>query len=128
MRPSCASLCQRWSRATLLLVLAPCLTSGVARAQQVTILHDGAVPQAAYAARRLSAALIERGCRVAPAPAGSDYLISLALRQETLGPEAFAIVPEGRTISVVGGDQRGLIYGALALAEALRNGTPLESI
>ena len=92
MRSSRASLRQRWSRATLLFAMAPCLASGVAWAQQVTILHDEAV-QEAYAARRLSAALVERGYRVAPVPAGSDYLIRLALRREKLGPEAFGILP-----------------------------------
>jgi len=45
-----------------------------------------------------------------------------------LGAEAFAIIPEGTVITVLGGDNRGLIYGALAVAEAVRNGTPLEAV
>jgi hypothetical protein len=105
-----------------------CLTARAAWAQEVTILHDKAVPQAAYAARRLAGALVERGYRVRPERTGYDYLVSLAVHPGRLGPEAFAIIPQGKVITVYGGDHRGMIYGALALAEALRNGTRLERI
>ncbi len=73
-------------------------------------------PQEAYAARKLAAAM----------PAG--YETRLVIRPESLGPEAFSITPEGKTITVAGGDARGLIYGALAVAEKLRNGTRPEDI
>src|SRR5690606_11809902 len=45
-----------------------------------------------------------------------------------LGPEAFQIIAEGRVITVFGGDARGLVYGALALADALRNGSSLADV
>jgi hypothetical protein len=75
-------------------------------------------PQEAYAARKLSAAM----------PARTDYQTRLVIKPDILGPEAFSITPEGKTITVAGGDARGLIYGALALAEKLRNGERVEDI
>src|SRR5688572_19752921 len=97
--------CARWSaggqdgyheagmRSTLLLLI---VVAGVAHAQS---------PQEAYAARKLATAT----------PAG--YETRLVIRPDSLGPEAFSITPEGKTITVAGGDARGAIYGALALAE-----------
>jgi hypothetical protein len=91
-------------RSTLLLLI---VVAGVAHAQS---------PQEAYAARKLATAT----------PAG--YETRLVIRPDSLGPEAFSITPEGKTITVAGGDARGVIYGALALAEKLRSGTRPEDI
>ncbi len=55
-------------------------------------------------------------------------MISLALNLDRLKPETFPITPESKVITVYGGDYRGLIYGAIALAESLGNGTPLTEI
>jgi hypothetical protein len=104
------------------------LLAGLASAQSVTILHEEAVPQAAYAARKLSEALVERGYKLRRERTGYDYLISLAVHPGRLRPEAFSIVPEAKVIAITGGDHRGMIYGALALAEMLRNETRLETI
>ena len=67
-------------------------------------------PQCAYAARRLG-----------ESPASSSQF---ELRVDAaLGPEAFAIdAAKGRVI-IRGGDNRGLVYGALAAREQLLNGT-----
>jgi hypothetical protein len=91
-------------RFTLFLLL---VVAGIAHAQS---------PQEAYAARKLAAAM----------PPG--YETRLVIQPDGLGPEAFSITPEGKTLTVTGGDARGLIYGALALAEKLRNGTRPEDI
>jgi hypothetical protein len=91
-------------RSTLLLLI---VVAGVAHAQS---------PQEAYAARKLATAT----------PAG--YETRLVIRPDSLGPEAFSITPEGKTITVAGGDARGVIYGALALAEKLRSATRPEDI
>ena len=104
------------------------LAAGTAWSQSVTILHDGEVPQAAYAARKLAASLTDRGYTVITDHTGYDYLVSLAVNRHRLGPEAFAIIPQDKVITVYGGDNRGMIYGALALVEQLRNGTRLEDI
>jgi hypothetical protein len=110
-----------WAMCSVLIVTA-------ARAEKVFILHDAASPQAAYAARKLGETLAEQKHTVLAQRAGYDRLISLAVNEHRLGAEAFAIVPEDKVITVYGGDRRGLIYGALALAEMLRNGTPLRDV
>nr|WKN35705.1 hypothetical protein K4G66_25380 [Tunicatimonas sp. TK19036] len=104
------------------------LTAGMIIAQNVSLLYNDSLPQAAYAARKLSEALTQQNFTVKDDHTGYDYLISLATHPVRLKPEAFAIVPEDKIITVYGGDNRGMIYGALALAETLRNGIPLEEI
>ncbi len=104
------------------LLVAPAL------AQKVYIAHDKELPQAAYAARKLGEALAENGYTLHPRGTGYDHLISLAKHPVRLDSEAFQILPEGKVISVYGGDDRGMIYGALALVESLQNGTRLEDV
>ena len=108
--------------------IAVAMLAGEARAERVYVLHDATVPQAAYAARRLGEALASRGHTVLSERAGCERLVSLTVNAHRLGPEAFAIVPEGKVITVRGGDERGMIYGALALAEIVRNGTSLADV
>lgn len=97
-------------------------------AEKVYILHDQDSPQAAYAAGKLSAALEATGETVLPERVGYERLISLGLNRERLGPEQFQIIPEDRIITVLAGDNRGLIYGTFALIETLQNGTPLAEV
>ena len=122
----------RWLQWTAMkpriLVLLACLLAVSLRAERVYVLHDAGVPQAAYAARKLGAELGRQGHVLLAERAGYERLISLAVHRERLAPEAYQIIPEGRVITVYGGDWRGLIYGALALAEALRHGTPLAEV
>lgn len=99
-----------------------------ASAAVVAIAYDESKPQAAYAARKLTSALKEVGHEVTAKRAGYDHLISLAVHRERLAAEAFAIIPEGKIVTIYGGDDRGMIYGALTLAEMLRNGTPLAKV
>jgi len=103
-------------------------TAGTVRAEKVYILHESTVPSAAYAARRLGEALPVRGHEILSERSGYDRLISLAVHPGRLGREAFAIIPEGRLITVYGGDLRGMIYGALALVETVRQGTALGDV
>jgi len=79
-------------------------------------------PQSAYAARRLESALSERGL------ASDSHQVILNIDPARLQAEEFAIDPRGKVITITGGDNRGLIYGALALAEMLRHGTRLEDV
>ena len=113
---------------THLVTMACCLAVGTAWAQNVSILHEEGSPQAAYAARKLSATLVEHGYELSRARIGYDYLVSLAVHPGRLEAEAFSIVSEGKVIAVYGGDNRGMIYGALALAEMVGNGTRLEDV
>ena len=87
-------------------------------AQSVRLLYDHASPQTMYAAQMLTESLAERGYTLQDSP--YDYEISLAVKAGELGSEAYAILPQGKKITVSGGDARGLIYGSLALAEDLR--------
>ncbi|HET9396704.1 MAG TPA: glycoside hydrolase family 20 zincin-like fold domain-containing protein, partial [Nitrospiraceae bacterium] len=113
---------------TIVFALMLCLAAGSAMAQNVALLFEHSVPQAAYAARKLGETLAAQGYRVTQQRSNYDYLISLAEHPEGLSAESFAIVREGKVITIKGGDHRGLIYGALAVAESLRNGTRLETI
>lgn len=111
-----------------ILALLVCLLSVSLRAERVYVLHDADSPTAAYAARKLGEELVRQQHELLKDRAGYERLISLAVHRERLGPEEFQIIPEGKVITVLGGDARGLIYGALALADALRNGTPLGEV
>jgi hypothetical protein len=113
----------RWSAVVLLAAL-----PAAAYGQNVSLGFDASLPQAAYAAGRLDRALTERGFVVVGESTAHDYRIDLAIDQGALGKDAFAIVPRARTISVNGGDATGLVYGSLALVEALRNGTSLGDV
>src|SRR5690606_16086561 len=97
-------------------------------AQQVTLVYDNTHPPAAYAARKLGETLTAEGYSLTQSRSAYDHLISLGVHAQALEAEAFSIRPEGKVISVYGGDDRGLIYGALDLAEKLRQGARLENI
>ena len=88
-------------------------------ADTVSVLESKPTPQSAYAARKLGEAL----------DTSSDgYTVTLKVSPKALSPESFAIIPRGKIIAITGGDARGLIYGALALREQLRNGTPIGQV
>jgi hypothetical protein len=95
-------------------------------AQRVTLVYDTASPQAVYAAGKLKEALLMQKYTVQSGNA--EYTVRLNLDTVRLGNEAYAIVPEGKRITVTGGDARGLTYGSLSLAESVRNGTALSAV
>ncbi len=104
------------------------LGGATARAESVTVLYQQASPQAAYAARKLRTALSERGFAGEAERKASARDVILSVDRAHLEPEEFAIAPRGRVITVAGGDNRGMIYGTLALAGMLRNGTRLDDV
>jgi hypothetical protein len=89
-------------------------------AATISIVDTPAIPQSAYAARKLGAAMIAAGHRIAE---NGEYRITLAL-DAAQPAEAFKVRVSGTRIAIAGGDARGLIYGALAVAEQIRNDTP----
>ena len=111
-----------------ILITICCLFSETSFAKSVFVRYNKGVPQIEYAARKLTEALVERNYDVTNAGTTYDFLISLVVNPNRLGPEAFSILPDGKAITIYGGDKRGLIYGTLALVEHLRNGIPLETI
>ena len=111
-----------------LIILFASSVINTAWAEKVAIVYDESSPQASYAARKLSEVLKGEGHELQKKQVGYDYLISLATHPERLKPEAFSIIPQGKIITVIGGENRGMIYGALALAEQLRNHIPLGQV
>jgi len=78
--------------------------------------YDRHRPAAVYAAARLMTS-------------GTRHLsIRLIIDSVHLEKEAFAIEPAGRTITIKGGDDRGLIYGSIALSETIARGIPPDKI
>ncbi len=90
----------------------------------VSIASDSDSQQEAYAARKLTEALTAAGYTVLAE--GGETQIDFTLDAENLVAEAFTIVPAKTAIAITGGDARGLIYGALSLAEDIRNGGTLK--
>src|SRR4051794_33403552 len=76
--------------------------------QTTTIHFNKASPQQVYAASILEKTFVKKEV---------NLVIS-----EKLSPESFTITAAGKTITVRGGDERGLIYGCLSLREDIRNG------
>lgn len=95
-----------------------------ALSQTVYLQYDKSLPQATYAAEKLKRALLKKGYLLKEEHA--DYTINLAVQAADLSSEAYSIQPERKTIAITGGDERGLIYGSLSLAEDLRNGMALQ--
>ncbi len=102
--------------------------SARAFATTVSIEYAAHSPPAAYAARRLTAALGATGHEVVSAARAAAFPIRFILAPKALAPESFAIVARRDRITISAGDSRGLIYGALALREQLLNGTHLGNI
>jgi hypothetical protein len=116
------------SKITLFIIITAGHLLNTAWAEKVSILYDHSSVQASYAARKLSDTLVEKGLQLHKSHVGYDYLISIGTHPQRLKAEAFAIIPEGKVINIIGGDDRGMIYGALAAVEQLRNGATLANI
>ncbi|WP_026461576.1 glycoside hydrolase family 20 zincin-like fold domain-containing protein [Adhaeribacter aquaticus] len=98
----------------------------IAVAQKVKVVYNKALPQAGYAADRLQKALAKKGYTLNNG--STDYTINLEIKSGALGKEAYKITTENKKITITGGDATGLIYGSLAIAEDLGNGTALQNI
>jgi len=94
-------------------------------AQSIKLVFNRSSPQASYAAARLRAALIKKKYAIRTSPGG--YVINI-INNSTLGSEAYSIEPNGKTITITGGDGTGMIYGALSIVEDLNNSIPLQKI
>jgi hypothetical protein len=94
------------------------------QAATIAIVDGERTAQSEYAARKLGAAL-DSGGHSLTRPA--EYRITLAV-DKVRPAESFRVTVNGKRISIGGCDARGLIYGALAVAEQLRNGTALGKL
>ena len=92
--------------------------------QTVAVKFEKTSVQQGYAALRLENALKQKGYK--PSASSATFQIALSL-QAQLGAESFSIKKEKQTINITGGDERGLIYGCLSLAEDIDNGISLNN-
>ena len=111
----------------LVLIFLPWVIICSALAQRVGVQYDYTLPQANYAAEILKFSVLKRGYILNDGE--SDYQIILQVNSSSgLGKEAYSLSPEGRKITIVGGDATGLIYGTLSLAEDFRNGVSIQNV
>lgn len=94
--------------------------------QTVSLLYSKSLPQAVYAAGMLEKSLLKKGYTLKQPNAA--YTIDLTLNTGKAEAESYAIETDGKKITVRGGDERGLIYGSLSLAESVRNGIMLQDV
>lgn len=95
-------------------------------AQTVGISSNVSTPQRDYASKQLLKTLERKGYKATKET--PDFLLVLTVDSINLGHESYTIAPENKRITITGGDGTGLIYGCLALAEEVRNGTLLQHI
>lgn len=95
----------------------PAGASAPAGPVMVSVTGSGC-PQADFGVAEITAALADR--QLQTAEADGDWQIVFAPVREELGAQAYAISVENRTITIAGGDERGLMYGGLEVAEQIR--------
>ena len=100
------------------------LSSGFSQTVQLSYSKD--ITSAEFAAKKIKASLSKNGYTIVDGKA--DFEISFTINADKQGSEAFSVVPSGKQIAITGGDERGLVYGSLSLAEAIQNGVPLNKI
>jgi hypothetical protein len=109
----------------LLLVCLQALPAGVARALTIETVMRVETAPAMYAKRRLITAFAAPGF---PQPAPGPRVVFELTVDPKLGAEAFTIRAANRHITITGGDDRGLVYGALEARTQLANGVALERL
>ena len=90
--------------------------------QSLNIRYDRSSLQQSYAASQLKNVLLEKKYS-----SNTEYQVDLSINKK-LGTESFKIENKNKQIIITGGDERGLIYGCLSLAEDIRNGVLLKNI
>ncbi|MBN2862607.1 MAG: hypothetical protein JXN62_05560, partial [Bacteroidales bacterium] len=112
-----------------------CLTAGSnhgcnteRNAQNVYFIFDKSLPQASYASARIKEAMSGDEYSIQENQTDNSILIRIVVDTVSLLHEAFSITREGRNITITGGDERGMIYGCLSIAEEIRNGVKLGKI
>lgn len=93
--------------------------------QTVNIIYQPSSPRQSYAAAMLEKVLLKHGYSISKIL--PDFEINLVVQADQLGSEAFSVQPVGKKIRISGGDERGLIYGCLSLAEDLGFGVALKN-
>ena len=94
-------------------------------AQTVRLQLANTSIQQAYVDSVLQTVLKQRGYQIINS--SPNFTIRFSFDNK-LGKEAFSIQKASQQISVIGGDESGLIYGGLSIAEDLRNSIALQNI
>jgi hypothetical protein len=76
----------------------------------------------------MTSALRDHKHEIARKHGNSNLLVILSLDSARLKPECYATAVGRRSLTIAGGDERGVIYGALSVAEQLRNGVALKAL
>lgn len=103
------------------------LSAGPALGDSVFVQHELPASQVSYAIEVLNESLAGEQHKLSTSPGRGDFVIELA-EDAAFGPEEFSIEPGEHRLRIRGGGKRGLIYGALAAAEQLGNGTNIDSL
>lgn len=98
----------------------------ITNSQTFKIEHDGTIPQFRYAAERLKESLKQKN--YTEKEINPDFIIKLILDTLRLSDESFSVSKSGKNILISGGDERGVIYGSLSVAESVSNGISLKKI
>jgi hypothetical protein len=93
--------------------------------QQVRITYNKTSPCQQYAFNKLKKVLEEKGYAVNEKGGFEIHFLHDGKKHR---PESYAILNNKKRITIAGGDERGLIYGSLSVAEDLRNGIHLQNI
>jgi hypothetical protein len=107
-----------------LLILSATCVSPVRALTVETVMRTHSAP-AEYAKRRLLTALAAPGIR--ESRRRGRVVLELDV-DRNLGVEAFTIRTRGNRVSITGGDDRGLVYGALEAREQLANGVAIDAL
>ena len=110
------------NRISFLLACAGLAASAFGQAPVPAMVCTVESPQCSYAARRLGEAL-KSGGKHNPRQAQVAFEFGI---DAAVGAESFSIQPQGDRIHSIGGDARGMIYGALEVREQLFNGTAID--
>lgn len=99
---------------------------GIGFSQSVKIASSLDASKTAYSMLMLEKTLSKKGYILKNN--SSKFTINLKIEAGKYEPESFVILRDKTTISIIGGDARGLIYGSLALCENIRNDVGLDKI
>ena len=94
--------------------------------QNVSLLTQGQSPQINYAAGVLRKSLVAN--KYILKEGLTEYTIRLVVDDKRMSSESYSITIAGKTITITGGDDRGILYGSLALTEELNSGIALQKI
>src|SRR6478736_3078630 len=107
----------------ILLILCICF-SFESEAQTVSVSYDASNAREKYSSDVLVKTLNEKGYSIAPQ---SDFKILFEIDSALKG-EAYTVSASSKELRIKGGDENGILYGSLSVAEDIRNGISIQKI